>query len=195
MHSRKFLLVAAALCSINVFAQSSTVALPKEQVECLQAENEHREKNGARFDFLFRAAMDSYRGAQQCLGVNARNTVGPGAFVCGQPAPHFVLGEIEEGSAASRSGLREGDVLVSLGGAPITYHLDFENQLMAQKPGAVVVVEVSRNGELLRREVQVGLLQITPPVTEFNKKVESSEERLRQLMRGPTWAPKCVTDR
>jgi len=57
-----------------------------------------------------------------------------------------LLTGVMPGSPAERAGIVQGDIVVSLGGAPIDNLADFSAALKAHQPGDEVVVEVLRDG-------------------------------------------------
>lgn len=134
----------------------------QERLACLQKEDRQVERNKVQMDQLFRAAMERYKGAQPCVGVWARSVHGPGFSVCSKSEPHFVLGTVQPDSGASAAGLREGDILLSVNGFPVKFHLDFEVQVLAAEPGTTVAIATQRDGKPLNHQVVVGLLRVAP---------------------------------
>ncbi|MBD0329337.1 MAG: trypsin-like peptidase domain-containing protein [Thermoleophilia bacterium] len=67
---------------------------------------------------------------------------------------------VERGSPAARARIREGDVIVELGGEPIRIVEDLLAALRRHDPGDAVEVVVVRDGE--RRELQVTLAERAP---------------------------------
>jgi peptidase M28-like protein/PDZ domain-containing protein len=65
----------------------------------------------------------------------------------GRPAGDGVhLGQIVPGSAAERAGLRDGDVLVRVGDAPVNTFEELRNAIRARQPGDVVRLVYLRDG-------------------------------------------------
>jgi S1-C subfamily serine protease len=60
------------------------------------------------------------------------------------------VGTVKPGSPAERAGVRPGDVLIELGGRPISTAADFERLLKAMSPGASVPLIAVRDGERVR---------------------------------------------
>ncbi len=83
-------------------------------------------------------------------------------LVLGQPVKAPVVGDVEAGSAAERAGLRPGDRVVAVGGAPVT-QWDQVLDRVDESEGRPLPVQVERGGDRLaltvtpqrqRREVQ-----------------------------------------
>ena len=68
------------------------------------------------------------------------------------PAGAYV-GQVTPGSAAERAGLREGDVIVTLGGMAVHGVADLERALAAVVPGQAVEIAWWRDGRELRGQV------------------------------------------
>ena len=68
----------------------------------------------------------------------------------------YAIGGVSESGPAARAGLRQGDVLVDLGGFPVTDLTTFTSALRRHDPGDVVEVEVRRDGQPLRFYVTLG---------------------------------------
>jgi len=56
---------------------------------------------------------------------------------------------VSPGSAAATAGLREGDVIVSIGGEPVNEASDVQALVRGRRPGNTVEVGVARGGEML----------------------------------------------
>ena len=63
---------------------------------------------------------------------------------------------VEKGSPAERTGLREGDVIVSLAGKPVAGVDDLHKQLTGSVVGVKLPITVLRNSEHLTLEVEPG---------------------------------------
>ena len=65
----------------------------------------------------------------------------------GAPEPSTRLGDIEPGSVAFQSGLRNGDTIKSVNGAPVVYFEDFSKKISALQNGSNANLEVlKQNG-------------------------------------------------
>jgi hypothetical protein len=71
----------------------------------------------------------------------------------------YTIGQVVAGGPAARGGLRDGDLLESLGGEPVTDLGTFTRALRAHAPGEPVEVVVRRDGRPLRFTVVVGSRQ------------------------------------
>jgi S1-C subfamily serine protease len=65
------------------------------------------------------------------------------------------VGSLTGGSPAADAGIREGDVIVEIGGQPIASSADVQTAVRSNRPGDTVDVVVDRDGE--RRTLQVTL--------------------------------------
>jgi len=74
----------------------------------------------------------------------------------GEQGVGYALGGVSESGPAARAGLRKGDVLVDLGGYPVTDLATFTTALRRHDPDDVVEVEVRRDGQPLRFYVTLG---------------------------------------
>ncbi|NIP77709.1 MAG: PDZ domain-containing protein, partial [Gemmatimonadetes bacterium] len=63
-----------------------------------------------------------------------------------------LLGGVREGSPADQAGLRQGDIIVSLGGMEVADLYGLTDALRAHEPGDTVVIEWLRDGERMRAE-------------------------------------------
>jgi hypothetical protein len=70
--------------------------------------------------------------------------------------PGLRLSGVTAGSPADRAGLRTGDLVVELGGIPVTDLQSYSDALYSKKPGDVVVVVVLRGSERLSFNVTLG---------------------------------------
>jgi S1-C subfamily serine protease len=80
------------------------------------------------------------------LGVRTEEAEGGGALV----------EDVVEDSPAERVGLREGDLIVGLDGAPIDDSWDLMEQVLAQRPGDLVDLELLRDGRHEGLSVELG---------------------------------------
>jgi S1-C subfamily serine protease len=65
------------------------------------------------------------------------------------PAPGAVILEVDIGSPAARAGLRTGDLVTALGGAPVRDALDLRRRIALLEIGEVAELGVSRRGSAL----------------------------------------------
>ncbi len=71
----------------------------------------------------------------------------------------YTIGQVVADGPAARAGLRDGDLLESLGGTPVTDLATFTRALREHAPGEPVDVVVRRDGRTLRFTVVVGSRQ------------------------------------
>jgi S1-C subfamily serine protease len=69
----------------------------------------------------------------------------------------LLIAGVEQGSPADKAGVYLGDVIVSLGGAPVRHLDDLQGQLAADKVGIVSTLRLVRGGQL--REVSVTIAE------------------------------------
>ena len=74
----------------------------------------------------------------------------------GEAGAGYAIGGVSGAGPAERAGLRQGDVLVDLGGFPVTDLATFTTALRRHDPGDVVEVEVRRDEQTLRFYVTLG---------------------------------------
>ena len=74
----------------------------------------------------------------------------------GDGRPGVLLADVRAGGPAEQAGMRRGDLLVELGGAPIRDIYDFTYALRKAKPGEKSTAVVVRDGERLTLEVTLG---------------------------------------
>jgi hypothetical protein len=77
----------------------------------------------------------------------------------GSDAVGYTIGQVVAEGPAARGGLHDGDLLESLGGAPVTDLATFTRALRAHAPGEPVEVVVRREGRELKFTVVVGSRQ------------------------------------
>jgi len=81
--------------------------------------------------------------------------------------PGVVVYQVQSGSAADRAGLRRGDIINALNGAPVTDPNSFRNAIAGTSPGTEVTLTVKRNG---------GQQQVRAIVGEFTPQAERARE-------------------
>ncbi|HVL39101.1 MAG TPA: PDZ domain-containing protein [Fimbriimonadaceae bacterium] len=84
--------------------------------------------------------------AHPVIGVMCRDASGAGA----------VIERVVDGSPAQLAGLREGDVIVEMGGFEIRNQIDFAKVMLRQKVGSTLAVKVKRGQSYLISPVVVG---------------------------------------
>ena len=68
---------------------------------------------------------------------------------------NLLWGEILKGSVADKGGLKTGDKIISVNGIEVNYFQTLVDVLSENK-GKTVVTKISRNGESLEKEFEVG---------------------------------------
>jgi S1-C subfamily serine protease len=68
----------------------------------------------------------------------------------------LLLVSVEEGAPAAKSGLIVGDILVSINGQPVLDHDKLQEQVMKEKVGNAISVEILRGGQLTTVAVTIG---------------------------------------
>jgi len=69
-----------------------------------------------------------------------------------------LVSHVEEGSAASRAGLKQGDVITHYNGKSVADNNQLRNAVASTKPGATVPVQILRNGRSETLQATVGEL-------------------------------------
>jgi serine protease Do len=69
-----------------------------------------------------------------------------------------LLGDVEPGAPASKSGLQRGDIVLEMDGQPVTGTEEFRLKIAMMKPGTTVRLKVYRNGKELDVPVVLGEL-------------------------------------
>ena len=93
------------------------------------------------------------------LGVMVEPIDPPAAKALGRRAQGAWVTAVEKGSPAERSGLRAGDVIVSVDGAPIVRQQDLQRFIARHAPGTTAALGVLRRGSLHRIDVTLGELR------------------------------------
>src|SRR5690606_5210079 len=84
---------------------------------------------------------------------------------------------VEPGSAAAAAGVREGDVIIELDGAPVTGSSDLANKVGLVRAGTEVEIVLLRDGR--RQTIQATVAGATGPATASAGTRESPIDRLR----------------
>ncbi|HYG27750.1 MAG TPA: Do family serine endopeptidase [Caulobacteraceae bacterium] len=97
------------------------------------------------------------------LGVSAQTVTGEIARSLGMSAPRGVLvADVWEGGTADRAGLREGDIIVSIGGEAVNDEGAASYQFGARRIGESVPVTVLRDGRELTLNIRAEAAPRTP---------------------------------
>jgi serine protease Do len=100
------------------------------------------------------------------------------SFGLERPAGALVA-QVMDGGPAARSGLRVGDVILSLNGKPIVMSADLPHLVGALKPGSKARMEVVRNGDRKMLDVSIGAMpEEGEPVAASGGGKERSDNRL-----------------
>ncbi len=100
------------------------------------------------------------------------------SFGLERPAGALVA-QVMDGGPAARSGLRVGDVILSLNGKPIVMSADLPHLVGALKPGSKARMEVVRDGDRKMLDVSIGAMpEEGEPVAASGGGQERSDNRL-----------------
>ncbi|WP_444816549.1 DegQ family serine endoprotease [Stutzerimonas frequens] len=100
------------------------------------------------------------------------------SFGLERPAGALVA-QVMDGGPAARSGLRVGDVILSLDGKPIVMSADLPHLVGALKPGSKARMEVVRDGDRKMLDVKIGAMPDEgEPVAASGNGQERSDNRL-----------------
>ena len=100
------------------------------------------------------------------------------SFGLERPAGALVA-QVMDGGPAARSGLRVGDVILSLDGKPIVMSADLPHLVGALKPGSKARMEVVRDGDRKMLDVNIGAMpDEAEPVAASGSGQERSDNRL-----------------
>lgn len=76
-----------------------------------------------------------------------------------------LLTQVYEGFAASRAGIKEGDIITRFDGEEVASFEELAMLINGQKPGARVGVEVQRDGKAMEFKVRLGMISVDYPGT------------------------------
>jgi Do/DeqQ family serine protease len=94
------------------------------------------------------------------LGVTVQLITPDLASSLGLPSTRGALiSSVENGSPAAKAGLKQGDVVTSYNGKPVTDYNQFRNSVASTKPGTSVSLQVLRNGRTETLQATVGELE------------------------------------
>lgn len=114
--------------------------------------------------------------------------------VTAQPAPgqHVRVGKLVPGSAAARSELKEGDILMAINGAPVVSVGAFVAGMKSFKSGDRLVVHVQRGAKEMDIEVTLGETPREQPgdIQVIYDTVDAHEATLRSLVTMPIGKPR-----
>ena len=65
------------------------------------------------------------------------------------------VAEVIEGLPAADAGIQEGDIILAVDGEPATLEIDLRNRIYFHAPGDTVTLELLRNGEVIRIQVEL----------------------------------------
>ncbi|HEY1957095.1 MAG TPA: Do family serine endopeptidase [Polyangiaceae bacterium] len=89
------------------------------------------------------------------------------AKALGMDRPHGALvGAVNDGSPASRAGIKAGDVVTSVDGQEVRHSSDLPRMIASHAPGTHVKLGVLRSGHTLDADVTLGALQDAEPRAE-----------------------------
>jgi len=89
----------------------------------------------------------------------------------GLEAHHGILvADVTAGGPAARAGIRRGDVITSLGGAPITSSARFRNRIAFLPPGTTVELDVVRGKRARMVSIKLGNLRDDPAARSADRK-------------------------
>ncbi len=95
------------------------------------------------------------------------------------PRGAATVGAVQEGSAAERAGIAEGDIIVALDGKPLTNHLQLSQVIGGKRPGDALRLTINRDGKA--REVTVKLGGKEAASAEAEPAVEAGAEAGRRI--------------
>src|SRR5262249_3352360 len=95
------------------------------------------------------------------LGINVQRITPDLAASMNLPSAQGALvSGVDAGSPAEKAGLKQGDVITSYNGKPVTDYNQLRNSVAATAPGTAVPLEVLRNGHTESLRATVGELSV-----------------------------------
>ena len=70
--------------------------------------------------------------------------------------PGALVTEVIPDTPAAEAGLRQGDLITSIEGAPIQSMVELAGEVRATDPGTTVTMQVRRNGQQIELEATIG---------------------------------------
>jgi serine protease Do len=90
------------------------------------------------------------------LGVQINNLTYEQAQAFGlESGSGALVGRVEEGTPASKAGLRHGDIILSVDGIKVKQTRDLIGYVSAKEPNSSVTLEVWRDGKIVQKEVKL----------------------------------------
>ena len=86
----------------------------------------------------------------------------------------ILIAQVNEGSPAAKAGLKQGDVIVSFQGKPVTDVGDFRNRVSLTAPGKTETLSIMRDGK--RRDVNVTIGELSKAEAVAKGPAQSAEE-------------------
>ncbi len=88
---------------------------------------------------------------------------------------------VEEGSAASKAGIKPGDIIVAIDGRQLTNHLELSKIISTHRPGDEVKITINREGETRTVTVKLGAAP-TEETTASRRPTQSGRGEASNLM-------------
>lgn len=86
----------------------------------------------------------------------------------------ILISQVTDNSPAAKAGLKQGDVIVSFQGEPVSDVGDFRNRVSLTPPGSQATLVIYRNGE--RQEITATIGELGQAQTQARSPVQKSEE-------------------
>ncbi len=113
-----------------------------------------------------------------------------------------LVADILKESPAEGSGLRKGDIITAIDGAPVNDVNHLRRVVAIKKPGAKVKIDVFRDGKATTIEMNIGMMPVAPPVADRDVRdredtlglvVKDIDEELAYRYRSPEKSGVIVT--